>query len=99
MFEHPAKLIASGAAALRERFQVRFKEPNLHAHLLNRVVLGSTVIEPRTGEADVPEGPGTVELVMIYEVRDGQIAKAWVMAGAATVDGATKTGRADRARS
>jgi hypothetical protein len=29
MFEHPAKLIASGSSALRERFLTRFKEPNL----------------------------------------------------------------------
>jgi hypothetical protein len=34
MFEHPAKLLAKGSTALRERFLVRFKEPNLHAQLL-----------------------------------------------------------------
>jgi hypothetical protein len=31
MFEHPSKLLASGAAQLHERFTARFQEPNLHA--------------------------------------------------------------------
>ena len=29
LFEHPAKLLASGAAQLRERFTARFQEPTL----------------------------------------------------------------------
>ena len=39
-----------------------------------------------------PEGPGTVELVMIYEVENEKIAKACVIAGAAKLDGGAKTG-------
>lgn len=31
MFEHPSKLPASGSAEVRERFAVRFKEPDLHS--------------------------------------------------------------------
>jgi hypothetical protein len=90
MFEHPAKLIASGTAALRERFLVRFKEPNLYAQLLKRVVMGTTVIDHERVTRTFPEGTGSVELVMIYEIRDGQIAKAWVIADAATLDPGTK---------
>ena len=45
MFEHPAKLIASGSSALRERFLTRFKEPNLYAQLLKRVVMENRVID------------------------------------------------------
>jgi hypothetical protein len=91
MFEHPAKLVASGAAALRERFLVRFKEPNLYAQLLKRVVIGNTVIDHERVTRTFSEGPGTVELAMIYEIRDGKIAKAWVIAGVATLDGGAKT--------
>ena len=29
-----------------------------------------------------PEGAGEIELVMIYEVKEGRIAKAWTIAGA-----------------
>ena len=38
MFEHPATLLATGSAALRGRFTNRFREPNLHAALMRRIV-------------------------------------------------------------
>jgi hypothetical protein len=90
MFEHPAKLVARGSTALRERFLVRFAEPNLHAHLLNRVVMGNIVIDHERVTRTFPDGPGTVELVMIYEVVDERIAKAWVIAGTVSLDGKAK---------
>lgn len=90
MFEHPAKLLAAGSSALRERFLARFKEPNLYAQLLKRVVMGNTVIDHERVTRTFPEGPGTVELVMIYEIQNGKIAKAWVIAGAAKLDDAAK---------
>jgi len=37
-------LIARGSADFRERFAARSREPNLHAQLLNRVVMGNIVI-------------------------------------------------------
>jgi len=82
LFEHPAKLLARGAAELRERFSVRFREPNLHAALLHRVVMGQIVVDHEKVTRTFPEGPGTIELLMIYEVQAGRIARAWTMAGA-----------------
>src|SRR5437773_724292 len=76
-FEHPSKLLANGAAQIRERSAARFQEPNLHARLLNRIVSGNIVIDHEQVTRTFPEGPGTLELVAIYEVRDGRIAKAW----------------------
>jgi hypothetical protein len=90
MFEHPAKLVARGSTALRERFLIRFAEPNLHARLLNRVVMGNIVIDHERVTRTFPDGPGTVELVMIYEVLDERIAQAWVIAGAVSLDGKAK---------
>jgi hypothetical protein len=90
MFEHPAKLLASGSATLRERFLARFNEPNLYAYLLKRVVMGNMVIDHERVTRTFPEGPGTVELVMIYEVENDKIAKAWMIAGAMKLDGAAK---------
>jgi hypothetical protein len=82
MFEHPATLLASGSAALRERFAARFEEPNLQAMLL-KMVMGSFVDQRvRT----FPAGAGTVELLMIYEVQNGRITKAWSIAEAKTLD-------------
>src|SRR6185369_16448285 len=76
-FEHPAKLLASGMAELRERFATRFKETNLHADLIERLVMGGVVIDHEKVTRTFPEGPGYIELVAIYEVSNGRIANAW----------------------
>ena len=80
-FEFPAKLLASGTAELRERFAARFQEPNLHAQLLNRTVMGPIVIDHKEVTRTFPEGPGKIQLIAIYEVQAGKIAKAWFMSG------------------
>ena len=85
LFEHPNALLARGTAQLRDRFSVRFREPNLHAQLLHRAVLGSTVVDHEIVTRTFPEGPGTLELIMIYEVSDGLIFKAWTIAGNRTL--------------
>lgn len=85
LFEHPAKLLAQGSTALRERFATRFQEPNLHATLLKRIVNGNTVIDHESVARTFSEGPGRIELVMIYEVKDGRIARAWSIAGPRTL--------------
>src|SRR3954466_128638 len=86
LFEHPSKLVGSGTAQLLERFTARFKEPNLHARLQKRIVMGNYVIDHEVVTRTFPEGPGTLECVMIYEVRNGRIAKAWSMAGPKALD-------------
>ena len=85
-FEHPATLIARGSTQLRERFGVRFQEPNLRAELLQRIVMGNMVIDHECVTRTFPEGTGTLELIAIYEVCDGRIAKAWFISGKKTVD-------------
>lgn len=82
LFEHPAKLLACGAAVLRERFTARFQEANLHAALQRRIVLGNFVFDHELVTRTFPEGPGTLEVVMIYEVINGRIAKSWSVPGA-----------------
>jgi hypothetical protein len=85
LYEHPTTLLAKGSAALRERFAIRFGEPNLHAALLNRIVTGSIVIDHERITRTFPEGPGTLELTMIYEVKDGRITRAWTIIGKKTL--------------
>ena len=77
-FEHPGKLAASGAAQIRERMAVRFQEPNLHARLVQRVVMGNLVIDHEHVTRTFAEGPGSVDVVAIYEVVDGRIQSASV---------------------
>ncbi|HEY1789512.1 MAG TPA: nuclear transport factor 2 family protein, partial [Verrucomicrobiae bacterium] len=68
LFEHPSKLLADGAVALRERFTVRFQEPNLCATLLSRAVMGNIVVDHEEVARTFPEGRGRLKLIMIYEV-------------------------------
>jgi len=86
LFEHPATLLATGTAQLRARFALRFQEPNLHAHLLNRVLMDRFVIDHERVTRTFPEGPGTIDLVATYEVVDGRIINAWFLAGPKTLD-------------
>ncbi|MBN9693630.1 MAG: nuclear transport factor 2 family protein [Verrucomicrobia bacterium] len=86
LWEHPNRLVAQGADALRERFAARFAEPNLHAHLRQRMVMGNFVVDHETVTRTFPEGPGTLELIMLYEVRDGRIAQAWSLIGPKRLD-------------
>ena len=81
LYEFPATLLARGTSALRARFAERFREPNLHAALLHRIVAGHRVIDHERVTRTFPEGPGTLELTMIYEVQSGRIARAWSIAG------------------
>lgn len=85
-FEHPSKLLAEGAAQIRERFVARFKEPNLHAQLLKRIVAANMVIDHEEVTRTFPEGAGKIELVAMYEVQNDRIAKAWFISGAKILD-------------
>jgi hypothetical protein len=86
-FEHPDKLLASGAGQIRGRFVARFKEPNLHAVLIKRIVAGNIVVDHEHVTRTFPEGAGKIELVCIYEVQNEKIARAWFIFGARTPDG------------
>ncbi|MCX6848218.1 MAG: nuclear transport factor 2 family protein [Verrucomicrobia bacterium] len=86
LFEHPATLLASGHSQLRARFALRFQEPNLHAHLISRIVLGRFVVDHERVTRTFPEGPGTIELIVTYEVVDGKIINAWFLASPKTLD-------------
>ena len=86
LFEHPAKLLASGSTQMRERYAARFKEPNLHAVIVKRIVMGNVVIDHERVTRTFPEGTGVLGAVVIYEVQNGKIAKAWLILGPKTLD-------------
>lgn len=73
----PDVLLAQGAMAVRQRHVQRFREPNLRGHLRARLVVGDIVIDHESVQRTLPDGAATVEVVAIYLVRDGLIAKAW----------------------
>jgi hypothetical protein len=62
-FEYPTTLLASGAEQVRERTAGRFRESNLHARLIKRIVMGQVVIDHEEVTRTFPEGTGKIELV------------------------------------
>lgn len=80
-------LLARGHEELRSRMAVRFQEPDLHARLISRVVMGAIVVDLERVTRNFPDGKGTVEMLCIYEVADDRIAKAAFAFGAQTRQG------------
>lgn len=85
-YQHPATLLASGAEAIRERHVTRFREANLHGALLHRMSVGNTVVDRERVTRSFPEGPGQVDVIAIYQVENGLIAKAWFILGTPVLD-------------
>lgn len=76
LLEQSGSVLARGQSALRERFRLRFLEPNLHAALLHRAVCGAMVVDHERVTRTFPEGPETIDVIMIYEVRGDHIARS-----------------------
>jgi putative hydrolase of HD superfamily len=68
--------LAKGHDELRTRILTRFAEPDLHARLINRTVMGSVVVDLEQITRNFPEGRGTVDMLCIYEVAQGRIVRA-----------------------
>lgn len=65
-----------GRQALAEFYATkRFNLPDLHADIVNRMVLGDKVIDHEHIRGLEPDR--LVEVVAIYEVRDGLIRRVW----------------------
>jgi hypothetical protein len=75
-FDFPAMLLAEGIQAIRERAIERFQDSRLHAELVHRSVVGNIVIDHEVVTRTFPEGPVTIDLVVIYQVIDGKIKTA-----------------------
>jgi putative hydrolase of HD superfamily len=77
--------LARGHDELRPRYLARFAEPDLHARLLSRTVMGKFVTDLELITRNFPEGVGTLEMLCIYEVVDGRIQRASFAPGAMTL--------------
>jgi hypothetical protein len=84
-------LLAKGRDQLRERFAIRFAEPDLHAKLVQRIVMNHIVTDyeiitrnfPLT-DPDFPNQLGTIEMLCVYEVVGDTIARATFATGQKT---------------
>jgi len=72
----PSTLLANGAAETRARHIERFKEADLFGKLLTRIDVGNVVVDHETVQRNFPEGRGEVDVICIYEIEGGKIAKA-----------------------
>lgn len=75
-FELHGGLLSAGHVQLRERMGTRFAEPDLHAKLLSRTVMGRIVADHECVTRNFPEGKGTIEMLCVYEVEGGLIRRA-----------------------
>ncbi|MEW6370030.1 MAG: nuclear transport factor 2 family protein [Pseudomonadota bacterium] len=80
--------LAEGHAQIRPRYEARFLEPDLHAQLLTRSVVGNFVTDLELVFRNFPEGRGSVEMLCVYEVVDGRIQRASFATGATTMHAA-----------
>lgn len=80
-------LLAAGHDQIRPRYAQRFQEPDLHARLLSRTVLGNFVTDLEIVTRNFPEGKGTVEMLCVYEVADGRIVRASFATGETRIQG------------
>lgn len=75
-YELHGALLAKGHAAMRERIVQRFAEPDLHAELLHRIVMGDVVVDHERVTRNFPDGKAAVEMLCVYQIRDGLIRRA-----------------------
>lgn len=99
IYDYPSTRVAVGSSELRARFEGRFREPHLHAHLVHRVVQGEIVIDQEVVRRDFDQGIADIELLCFYEVQHGKIQRARFMPGAKNFDPDDFTRRAGLALS
>ena len=76
-------MLAKGRDTMRSRYAERFAEPDLHAQILSRSTIGNVVVDTELVTRNFPgEGLGSIEMICIYEVEDGQVRKASFVLGA-----------------
>ena len=83
----PATLHNKGHDAMRNRYALRFADTQLHAKLVKRIVMGTTVIDHELVQVTLPEGLGTMEVIVIYEIENGKIARSTLIAGPKVIGG------------
>lgn len=84
LYEHPARLLARGQAALRARYAQQFGRRALHAEVFKRIVMGDVVIDHERLRS---ESRSEVEAIAIYEVRGARIVREWLILGPNALDG------------
>jgi hypothetical protein len=75
VYGFPGVLSLKGQAEFRARYAERFKSEGLHAIAVHRAVIGAHVIDHERVWLEGPDRSEPVDLVVIYTVREGLIAR------------------------
>lgn len=75
VYGFPGALSLKGQADFRARYAERFKSEGLHAIAVHRAVIGARVIDHERVWLEGPSKSEPVDLIVIYTVRDGHIAR------------------------
>lgn len=75
VYDFPGVLSLSGRDAFRARFIERFKSEGLEAIAVHRAVIGNRVIDHERVWLEGRENSAPIDLVVIYTVRGGLIAR------------------------
>lgn len=78
IYNHPDTLLTSGREAMRKTYQQMFQLATLHCKIVNRIRMGHFVIDQEQ-ISGAPDG-SVVNVVAIYEVREGLIRRVWFIA-------------------
>lgn len=87
VYLHPSNLLYSGKIELTQRHATRFEEPDLHAELLNRRVIGNFVIDQEAVTRNFPEGKGQFDVSATYEIVGSKIQRIWYLMGTPRIEG------------
>jgi hypothetical protein len=90
VYDFPDKLRFKGKPAMRARYTRVFGDQSLHATVSKRIAMDNTVIDHEHVRLLFPDGPGTLDAVAIYDVREGKIAKVTFIMGTRILDSAAK---------
>lgn len=75
VYAFPDELSLKGKDAFRARYVERFKNEGLKAEILHRAIVGSRAIDHERVWLTGPETSDPIDLIVIYTVRDGVIAR------------------------
>ena len=86
-FNLHGECLATGHEEMRKRIAVRFEEPDLHARLLSRIVMGNIVVDHEVITRNFAEGKGEIEMLCVYEIENSLIKTASFSVGQPKVYG------------
>ena len=85
IYNYPDELVLQGQEAMRTRYSARFADPDLYAHVVNRIVQDDCAIDHEVIRVNLPGGLGVMHAIAIYRVQHGKIAEVRFIQGAKEV--------------